>query len=173
MKKLGTKQICLIGILSAIYVILSYLSIGSNDFKASIESLAILVAAVIFGPLGGMLTGLVGEFVHQLLLYGLDATTVFWLMPYVIEGLVAGFIAKPHIPNLEKKHLVLAIAIGELTLTTIVTPVNWIAATIQGWGYWQAIAAAIPFRLLVMVIRIVIYIFILPLLYKSLKKSAL
>jgi len=160
----------MVGALAAIYVVLSILSVGSNNFKASFESLAVLVGAVLLGPIPGMLVALIGEFLHQLLMYGLDPTTPLWLLPYIVEGLVAGWIVASELGDVSKKRLTLAAIVGEIVLTTVVTPVNYASAVIQGWGNWPMIAAGIPLRLAIMAVRIVLYVLVLPLLYQQLKK---
>lgn len=170
MKKITVKELCLFAVLSAMYVILAYISVGTNDFKIAFGSIAILIAALILGPVGGFAVGAMGEFIHQLLLYGIDPTTPLWLLPYAIAGLVAGIMTMAAKYNPSKTVLFLTIAIHEILITVIVTPVNYVAATIQGWGNWAMIAAAIPLRVAIMAVRIVIYLVVVPPLYKTLKK---
>lgn len=171
MKKITTKQIALISVLAAIYVVLSLISVGTNDFKVSVESFAVITGSVTIGPLGGFFIGLVGEFIHQITgPYGVDATTILWLLPYAIEGLLVGFIVKKEQGNISNKRLITAIILGEISLTIMVTVVNGLSAIIQGWGNWLTISAAIPLRLGIMAVRIVLYCIVLPLLYGRLKK---
>ena len=170
MKKLDTKQIVLYGVLAALFVILAFISVGTNDFKASFESLATLVAGITIGPVAGLLVGLVGEFVFQIIQYGIDATTVLWLIPYAVSGLVAGLIAKRFKFVLDVKKIALAVIWSELVLTVLNTPVNAIAAIIQGWGNWATILAVVPLRLAIMAVRMVVFIIIVPPLYKAVKK---
>jgi len=172
LKKITTRKIAFVGVLSALYIVLSLLSVGTNDFKASFESFAVLIAGTLLGPLEGFLVGIIGEFVHQILMYGIDPTTPLWLIPYAMEGLLAGLLAKkllwPGEPKL--KHYIIEVIPCEFLLTLLVTPVNAVSAIIQGWGTWFTIAAGIPLRLAVMVVRMIAYCIVLPLLYPSLKK---
>lgn len=171
MKKITTKQLVFISVLAAIYVVLSLVSVGTNDFKVSIESMAVLTGAITIGPIGGFFVGLVGELIHQFIgPYGVDITLILWVLPYSLEGLLAGLIAKKEFGNIPKRRLIHIIIPCEVSLTIMVTLVNWASAIIQGWGAWPIIAAAIPLRLAIMVIRIIVYIIILPLLYNKLKK---
>lgn len=169
MKKITTQKMTLIAAFAAVYIVLSLLMVGTNDFKASFETFAVLVGAVVFGPWEGLLIGLMGELVHQLVAYGLDPTTPLWLLPYALEGLVAGFMARKIKPETLKQFLPVIIA-GEVILFLLVTPVNALSAVIQGWGNWLTIAAGIPLRLAIMGIRIVLYIFILPPVCRRLKE---
>jgi len=167
-----TKQLVLTSVLAAIYVVLSILSVGTNDFKVSIESLAVLTGGITVGPLGGFFVGLVGEFIHQITgPYGVDITTPLWVLPYAIEGLLAGLLVKKEFGNISRKKIIFTILPCEIILTILVTLVNWVSAIVQGWGSWQVIAAMIPLRLTIMLVRIVVYIFVLPLLYSRIKKA--
>ena len=170
MKKLSTKQIVLYGVLAALFVILAFISVGTNDFKASFESLGTLVAGIVLGPMAGFLVGIVGEFVFQIIQYGIDATTVLWLIPYAVSGLVAGLIAKHYKYDLDIKKIAVAVICSELVLTILNTPVNAISAIIQGWGNWVTILTGVPLRLAIMAVRIVVFIIIVPPLYKAIKK---
>ena len=169
--KLTTKQLVLNAVFAALFVILAFISVGTNDFKASFESLATLMAGITLGPLAGFLVGLVGEFIYQIIQYGVDPTTVLWLIPYAVSGLAAGLIAKKK-PDLDRKTIIIAVVVSELVLTILNTPVNAISAIIQGWGNWATIAAGIPLRLAITAVRIVVYIIIVPVIYKSVKKVA-
>ena len=168
--KLSTKQLALNAVFAALFVILAFISVGTNDFKASFESLATLMAGITMGPLAGLLVGLIGEFIYQLIQYGLDPTTVLWLIPYAVCGLVAGLIEKKG--ELDNKKLIIIVVVCEILLTVLNTPVNAISAIIQGWGNWATIAAGIPLRLAITAVRIVVYIIIVPILYKAVKNVA-
>jgi len=172
MKKLSTKQVTIFGVLAGLYVILSLFSIGTNDFNVSLKSIATLMSGLFLGPVGGLCVGAVGEFISQLLgPYGVDITTPIWLIPYFSAGIVAGLVAKNKQFDLDNKAIIKAIVFSEITLTVLVTAVNGISAIVQGWGTWFTILAAIPSRLLIMVIRVVLYCVICPILYKNVKKG--
>ena len=168
--KITTKQLTLNAVFAALFVILALISVGTNDFKASFESLATLMAGLTMGPLAGFLVGIVGEFIFQLIQYGLDPTTVLWLIPYAVSRLAAGLIAKKRGFDLDRKWIIIAVVVSEVVLTVLNTPVNAISAIIQGWGNWATILAGVPLRLAVMAVRIVVYIIVVPVIYKALKK---
>ncbi len=167
-KSITTKRIAFAGVLAAVYVILSLISVGTNDFRISVETLVILTAATVLGPVEGCLVGITGELVHQLLLYGIDATTVLWLIPYAAEGLIAGMVSAKRTGQLTSKTAVPVVIAGEAVLLVLVTPVNAVTAIIQGWGNWVTILGGIPVRLVITAVRIVIYILILPVLVRPL-----
>jgi len=169
--KISTKQLAYVSVLAALYIVLAKISIGTNGFLASIKTLTVLTGSVTLGPWSGALIALIGETVSQLTgPYPPDITTPLWILPYVIEGLVAGFVVKKNLGSVSKKQLIWTIIISEIVLTIVITPVNAISAVIQGWGTWFTVLAGVPLRFGITAIRIVVYIIVLPLLYDQLKK---
>lgn len=170
MRKSPVFKLVLCAALAAMYVVLAYFSVGTNDFKVAFGSIAILMAALLMGPTAGFAVGAMGEFINQLLKYGIDPTTPMWLIPYACAGLVVGIII--HFCKYKPSNFVLflSIALHEIIITALVTPVNYFAAVIQGWGNWPMIAAAIPLRVAIMGVRVLIYFIVVPVLYKAIKK---
>ncbi len=93
MFKFNAKTISRIGILAALYVLLNLVSIKAGNIRITFASLPVVTSALLFGPEEAMLTALLGEFCNQLLTYGLTATTVLWLIPPAVRGLVVGLAA--------------------------------------------------------------------------------
>ena len=169
--KITTKTIAFVAVLAAIYFVLgTYLHVENNNFNASIQTLPVLIGAFTLGPVPAMFIGIIGEFLKQLIMYGIDPTTPLWILPYALEGLLAGLLVKKEFGNISNKKLIIAIIISEVFLTLIITPVNTLAAVLQGWGTWTTILAGLGLRLVIMAIKIVIYCLVIPVLYKSLKK---
>ena len=48
---------------------------------------------MLYGPVGGLLVGLLGAFMGQLLTYGVTATTILWILPQAARGLLVGVYA--------------------------------------------------------------------------------
>lgn len=88
------KRIVTTAMLIAMYVVLSLFSINLGNMKITLDSLPIIVGAALLGPLDGFIIGLFGSFLNQLLTYGLMPTTVIWIIPAAIRGLVIGLYAK-------------------------------------------------------------------------------
>lgn len=90
-----TKKLCYIALLVAVYVLLSMtFTIKTGNLEITFKSLPVVVAALLFGPAAGGLTALLGEFLCQVMMYGLMPTTILWLLPPVVRGLVIGCAAK-------------------------------------------------------------------------------
>lgn len=90
-KRFHVYTICMVALLTAMMVLLSLtLSIRTPTFKLSFGSLPIVLGAMIFGPVEGVVVAVLGEFLVQLLTYGLVPTTIIWIIPPAIRALVIG-----------------------------------------------------------------------------------
>lgn len=88
------KNLCRLALLVAVYVLLSItLAVKTGNLELTFKSLPVVVAALLFGPAAGGLVALVGEFMSQLLTYGLTPTTILWVVPPVASGLVIGAVS--------------------------------------------------------------------------------
>ena len=83
-------RIAICGMLAAVYFALSYLTIESNVIRIAFTSLAILVAALMYGPTDACAVALIGETLFQLLRYGPGPTTPIWVAPPVLHALCLG-----------------------------------------------------------------------------------
>lgn len=63
-----------------------------NYLQISINALPIILIAVFLGPVSGMAVGFIGEFLSQLLEYGLSISTLWWTAPAVLRGLTVGIL---------------------------------------------------------------------------------
>ena len=94
MPKFKTKTICLVGVLAALYVPLSlFAAVQVGNVRISFGSLPVVLSALLFGPLESVLVAMIGEFFKQLLTYGVTYTTVLYLIPPALRGLVVGMAA--------------------------------------------------------------------------------
>ena len=82
--------------LIAMYVVLSLFSINLGNMKITLDSFPIIVGAALFGPLDGLIIGFLGSFLNQLLFFGFTPTTLLWVAPAAVRGLLIGFYAKRH-----------------------------------------------------------------------------
>ena len=89
------KRLVLNAVLIAIYVVLGYLRIPiGNTFRISVAPFAVILCALAFGPLDGLVVGFLGEFLAQVLgPYGLTYTTLLWCVGETTRGLLLGLCA--------------------------------------------------------------------------------
>lgn len=88
------RRIALDAVLIALYVILGFWKIPiGNLLRVNLASFAVVVCAVTFSPLDGLVVGFMGEFLSQVLgPYGLTPTTLLWAAPEAVRGLMLGSI---------------------------------------------------------------------------------
>lgn len=84
------RVICRTAILTALYVLLTMVSVRAGNLRITFASLPVVVCGVLFGPVQAGLVALLGEFLNQMLSYGFSATTVLWLVPPMVRGLLVG-----------------------------------------------------------------------------------
>ena len=91
-KRFNIYTICMIALLTAMMVLLKRtIAIETPYFKFNFASLPIMLAAMLFGPVEGMVVGLLGEFIAQITgPYALAPTTVLYVAPAAIRGVVVG-----------------------------------------------------------------------------------
>jgi len=79
---MSTRKMVTIAMLTAVYVVLNFAgTVRLGWINISVASLPVIVGAMLYGPVGGLLVGLLGAFMGQLLTYGVTATTILWILP--------------------------------------------------------------------------------------------
>ena len=89
-----TKRLVLDAVLVALYVLLGFLKIPiGNMLRVNLASFAVVVCAVAFSPVDGLIVGFLGEFLSQITgPYGLTPTTALWALPEAVRGLMLGLL---------------------------------------------------------------------------------
>ena len=87
-----TRRLALDAMLIALYVLLGFLKIPiGNILRINLASFAVVVCAVAFSPIDGLVVGFMGEFLSQVLgPYGMTPTTALWALPEAARGLTLG-----------------------------------------------------------------------------------
>ena len=164
-----TKRLALDAMLAAMYVVLSLFSINLPGMKITLDSLPILVGAALLGPLDGLAVGLIGSFLNQMITYGFTATTLLWIIPAGLRGLLVGLYAKPHSFDMTLRQTVF------ITIATalLVTALNTLLMYVDSWVYSYSYAAALAtlaLRILAGIITAVLFSLILPTILASLRR---
>ena len=170
MRKFTTQQLTLDAMLAAMCAVLGYLAIDTGTVKITFESVPVLVAALMFGPIDGMAVGFVGTLVYQLLRYGVSVTTPLWILPYVLCGLIVGLYAKKKPFPLKQGQIVFIIVVAELVITALNTLTLYVDSKVYGYYFPGIIQGALVLRLVLCVVKAVAYAYVLPLLLKPLRK---
>ena len=69
------KRLATDAVLIAVYFALAVISVEIAGVKITFNSLPVVLAAMVFGPVDGFLVPFLGEFLSQMLRYGLTPTT--------------------------------------------------------------------------------------------------
>ncbi len=131
--------LCRFALLTAMYVLLgTCLVIRHPAIEITLKSLPVVVGALLFGPACGGLVALLGEFLAQLLAWGLQPNTILWVLPPVANGLVVGALAvrsrNAGTPLEERLGRCYAAALLGSLATSIVTTVSlWLDSLMYGY----------------------------------------
>ena len=169
---MNTKRIVTDGLCAALYVVLSsLLGLSLGPIKLSIDGLPVLLAALLFGPADGLLVGLVGSFLGQLLgPYGVSATTPLWMLPAAVLGLIVGVYAKKQgLSPLPRTKLAVLVLIALAVDTTVTTGVMYIDCLVYKYSF-VTYSPYIVWRYVADIIKTAVYTLILPPLTAVLRK---
>ena len=170
-KSFAVRQLALNAVLAAVCIVLAGLSlkIGGN-LKISFESLPVHLGALLFGPVDGMLIGGIGTFIYQVLLsgYGISATTVLWILPYVSCGLMDGLCAARM--GRGRGGLFFMLLLSELCITLLNTFALYVDSKIYAYYSPAFVFGTLALRLFLCLVRALVYTALMPPLLGSLKK---
>ena len=172
--KFTTRQLAYDALLAAMCAVLGFVSLEMGWFKISFESLPVFMAAMLFGPLDGLAVGGTGTLVYQLLRYGPSVTTVLWMLPYMLVGLVTGFIFRKQTEEMSFGRLLTVMIISGLIILVFNTLAMYVDSKMFGYYTKELIFGGFLVRIAVCVLRSVIFTALLPPLmnaaYRGLKK---
>ena len=150
-------QLVIDAMLIAVCAVLGYLAIDLTSIKITFESLPILIAALLFGPVDGITVGAFGTLIYQYLRYGFTATTALWMLPYIVLGFIAGFYAKKKEFRYKPFELGILVILCELVVTLLNTLVILIDSKIYGWYYPTLITGSLVIRLVVCIAKAIVF----------------
>ena len=164
-----TKQLAIDAVLAAMCAVLGYISIDLATLKFTFESFPIILASFLFGPIHGMLVAFVGIFISQMTKYGLEASTILWIIPYVVFALYMGLLYKE---GMSKKVFILFMISGGLLLTLINTGSLCIYYRMLLEKPLGAVLVSVPTRLITNIIKFFVFALIVPGIIKAVKPYA-
>ncbi len=129
-----TRKLVASAMLAAMYVALCFSKIRIGTLQITASSLPVILGGLLFGPLWGFAVGFIGSFFEQLLTYGIDFTTILWLVPIGVRGLMVGGYAKYKKKALNRKQLCFILLLSSLVVTTLNTASIYLHSVI--WDYY-------------------------------------
>lgn len=158
---MNTKRLVLDALLVALYVVLSFVSINLGFIKLTFASFAIIVGALLYGWKDGLVIGMLGEFLMQLLTYGITVTTPLWALPAMARGLIIGLYAQKHNFDLNYKQTAIIVLISSLVVTTINSVVIWLDGIIYHYAV-ELTVGIIGLRYLNCIVMAAVYALLAP-----------
>ena len=137
-------KICIVGIFSAIYFLLNLTTIKfGNYLQISVNALPIILVSIFLGPISGMCVGFVGEFLSQLLEFGLSIGSLYWTLPAVFRGLLVGLI----FISFKRSERIIPISINIVTSSLLVTAINTVILIVESkiLGYYSITLSGVFF----------------------------
>lgn len=164
-----TKRLVVDALCAAMYVVLSsYVSLNLAGIKITPDALPILLAAIMYGPVDGLLVGLLGAFLGQLTgPYGLSVTTPLWILPAAARGLMVGLAARSRAFSLKPLRLGALLVITALIVTALNTGVMWVDCLVFRYSF-ATYSPYILARIIAGIATAVVFTFLLPPLLKAL-----
>lgn len=170
-RKMKTRQLAINAMLAAMCAVLGYISLDFGNAKITFESLPILLAALLFGPIDGMLVGGVGTLIYQLIRYGVTVTTPLWILPYILCGLAVGLWVKKKQFTLSRNQTVVLVVLVELMITALNTGVLYVDSKIFHYYSAAFIFGSLGIRLVICVVKAVAFGLILPVLVDAVRRA--
>lgn len=164
-----TKRLVVDALCAAMYVVLSsYVSLNLAGIKITADALPILLAAILYGPVDGLIVGLLGAFIGQLTgPYGLSVTTPLWILPAGLRGLLVGLAARSPRFSLEPRRLGVLLVVTALIVTAVNTGVMWVDCLVFQYSF-VTYSPYIVARVIAGVATAVVFTFLLPPVLKAL-----
>ena len=169
MKRKTIYEICIVGILASLAIILEKVSIpislfgGVNTYRITFYGIPLMIASILFNLRVGFFTSLVTAFVTQVIIseYGVTLTTPLWMLATLAWGIFPGLVM--YIFKYSKKFYVISFAV--ISGALLASLANSLALIIDGKVYNYPVNLTfinIVLRLVFSIITTFVYI---PLLY--------
>ncbi len=165
-----TRQLSMDAVLAAMCAVLGAVSLELGNFKISFESLPVMIGALLFGPVDGFLIGGIGTLIYQLLRYGFSVTTLLWILPYALCGLLMGAYAKRKDFSLSNKQTALSVTLGCVLIFVLNTFVMYVDSIVYQYYSAVYIFGSLPLRTVICIVKAVAFSAVMPILLKAAKK---
>ena len=169
--KSNTQKLAVNAMLAALCAVLGYVSLDFGNIKITFESFPVTLGALLFGPMDGGLIAFVGTLIYQLLRYGLSVTTLLWVLPIVVCGLLVGGISAKAKYALTRTQMLLTVMIGELVITLLNTGVLYIDSKIFGYYSFSFIFGTLLLRLGICLVKGFVFGLVMSPLTQTIRKN--
>ncbi len=166
-----TKQMALNSVLAAVCAVLGYFGPDLGNLKITFEGLPVIIAGLLFGPLDGAAVGGIGTLLYQIVRYGVTATTPLWILPYVLCGLLVGWMGPRCGAGKSPLRLGAVVLAGEGLIFLLNTFVIYADSKIYGYYSFAYVFGSFFVRAGICAAKAVLYTAVLPALLSALRRS--
>lgn len=169
--------------LVAVYIVLSMpmLTIQFSNLKLTFEQFPVILGAILFGPMDGMIIGGVGEFINQLTTFGITPTTLLWIAPIIVRGAIVGIgtkIFKSMKPQaIVQKRVPILFAIvcvfSGICHSVINTFALYVDSKLYGYYTYAGVFGVFVFRILLSVITSILIVVVITPILRALRRTEL
>ena len=182
-RKMATRRLAINAVLIAIYVVLRFFNIPvGNYFRFTLASFSVILCALIYGPVDGLIVGLLGEFISQVTgPFGLTVTTLLWCVGEAVRGGVLGlcswlFLRKGLIYAKEPKKLYIVLMLIFCAVTGVLAALGqtfalYVDSKMFGYYTYIMVFGVMIWRILIYVILAVIFGYISLPIISALRKA--
>ena len=171
-------RICLDGMMTALYIGLTFLKIRLGNVQISFAALPLCFATLVSGLPDGLIVALLGSFLEQLTSgYGLGPTTVFWIVPHLLRVLVLflfDYISRRHGKALYDRPVLYfaGMIVSALFLTLANTLAMYLDSLVIGYAIEIVLVETIIRLAVSLASSIIVALILLPVI-KTLKKNGM
>ena len=159
---MNTKKMTINALLAAMCAVLGYVSLDLGYLKVTFESVPVLMAGLMFGPGSGALVGGIGTLIYQLLRYGVSATTLLWMLPYILSGFISGLFAKKYGFRNTTIQLAFIISSMEILVFLLNTAVIYIDSKLYGYYSFAYVFGSFFVRFAIAIVKCAAFSVVIP-----------
>lgn len=107
-------RMAIVAVMAALYFVLAFLKISIGNIRITPASIAIIIVALLYSPGDAIMVALVGEFLQQVVGYGITATLPLWLIPPIIRATiisVTAYFFRMYDQHLEEHYVIYFITV--------------------------------------------------------------
>ncbi len=170
--KITTNKITINAMFIAMYVVLEmFVSIKLGNMKITFDALPIIISSVLFGPVSGLVVGLLGSFICQMLSFGITLTTILWIIPAGIRGLIIGLYAKKNNYQVDPKRLMCVIIATSVLITILNTGSLYIDSKLYGYYAFGFVFGTFVLRIVTGIVIGIVHGIITPICVSAIKRG--
>ena len=133
--------------LAAMYAALAVFSVRTPGIKISLAVFPVTAAGLMYGPAAGFAVGLLGSAAEQMCLYSPGVSSLIWIMPPALRGLMTGLFAQKTGFRPTVRQTGAAVFAVSCAVTVLNTAALYADSRLCGYYSAAVVFGLIPFRI--------------------------